>query len=117
MTAPLFDPFNMTDSELTAMAGEMTPDEMRCVKAVLNGVKAKMHQVNMNSGMTHGYNCWAWGPAHYMCAHNTIMAMIRDRPQMPHGNIAELAEDFDMPYEDAEAFVRNVEDYIHRGIF
>lgn len=104
-----FNPFDLSEDEIKAIVGETTPEELRCVRAVLNGIKSKLHKINMASGMTHAEGCWSWGPAHYLCAYDRIVAINHKRPAMTHSQIVAMAADLEIEFDHAEAVVRAAE--------
>lgn len=106
---PDLNPFNLSPDDIRLMAGEITPDEMRLIKAVLNGIKAKLHNANVHSGMTHADGCWSWGPAHYMCAYNRVIEMSREHPAMTESEVDALAQSLSLDYEDVLRVVRKTE--------
>lgn len=106
---PDLNPFNLSPDDIRLMAGEITPDEMRLIRAVLNGIKAKLHNANLHSGMTHADGCWSWGPTHYMCAYNRIIEMSREHPAMTLVEIEQLAEKHSLDYDDMKRIVQDVE--------
>lgn len=104
-----FNPFDLSEDEIKSMVGDTTPQELRCIKAVLNGVKAKLHNANMISGMTHADGCWSWGPAHYMCAYNRLVAINHTRPAMTHAEIVDVSKELEIHFDDVEQVVHAVE--------
>lgn len=108
-------PFELSEDDIRLMAGELTVQEMRAVKAVLNGVKRSFINGNPNNGMTHADNCWAWGPAHYPCAYEKVVAMSREHPPMTTLDIGKISERLQLHYEDVERVTRAVEAFHHIG--
>lgn len=111
MPDPIVNPFELKEAEIRQMVGEITPDELRCVKAVLNGIKARVHDVQVHNPMKHDANCWAWGPAHYLCAYERIAAINRERPAMTHADIVDLSARLDLEFDDVRDVVRATEQH------
>lgn len=107
-------PFELTEDDIRLMAGELTPDEMLAVKAVVNGIKSKFIHTH-NNGMTHADGCWAWGPTHYACAYETIVAMQRSKPAMTWQEVNQLSGELGVHFEDVEDIVRAVEAHHNIG--
>lgn len=109
------NPFQLNDEDIYAMAGPLSAAEMEAVRAVLNGVRKRLHDVDMRNGMVHAEGCWSWGPAHYQCAYNKIIEMGRERPAMSMEEIVRIALDLKLEIEDVRAVVRRTESYHNLG--
>lgn len=105
------NPFSLTESEIRELIGEHTESEVRCIKAVLSGIRQAVHQTNLNNGMTHSHGCWSWGPAHYPCAYNRITAMLKERPALSDNDVRLIVGAMDVDFNDAKRIVRAVEEH------
>ena len=112
--ASFSNPFNLDDDEIREFLGDATPAELRCVRAVLNGIRDRLHHTNLHNGMTHSELCWSWGPVHYACAYNKVVEMCRKRPAMDDMDILQLCTE-SVDFEDARRIVRAVELHHHIG--
>lgn len=112
--ASFSNPFNLDDDEIREFLGDATPAELRCVRAVLNGIRDKLHNANLYSGMTHSELCWSWGPVHYACAYNKVVEMCRKRPAMDDMDILQLCTET-IDFDDANKIVKAVELHHHIG--
>jgi hypothetical protein len=105
---PVISPFDLKREEIEAFTGALTDDQLLIVRAVLNGIKAKIH-IPVNNGMKHDDLCWSYGPAHYYCAYEKIRSMTEHNEPMKQEQIIDLAAGFDMSLTDVTRLVKAVE--------
>lgn len=118
--ASFTNPFELDEDEIRELVGDVTPAEMRCIRAVLNGIRNKLHNTNMMNGFTHSDLCWSWGPAHYPCAYNKVVAMCRERPALTddeiRGMLVYISQTGDeVHFADVKRVVEIVEAHHHIG--
>lgn len=70
---------DLSDEEIRSILGQASPGEIVNVTVVLRTIKQKIG-FGPNDGLTHGENCWSWGPAHYVCAFNKIAELSKTLP-------------------------------------
>lgn len=58
---------DIDDAEIQGITGPMNHDDLNMIRVVLKTIKERYY-IGPNNGLTHGENCWMWGPAHYGCA-------------------------------------------------